>query len=405
VRTLDFVNADQVDILRVTADPNARYDRHLTVEIWYPARLAEGTIERTTYQETFGIVNDPTRPLIPFTFDGRAVRDAESDHSDAPYPLILCSHGYPGSRLMFTYLTENLASKGYVVASIDHTESTFRDSAEHASSMLHRPLDTLFVLEQIAQMSAPDSGSFLAGLVDPERTGLIGFSMGGYGTLLAIGAGLSSLITGVAVPNGHLKCFEHGCEDYLALRDVRIKAAALFAPYGGDLTFSGFPGVSFWEAAALECIDIPTFWVAGTLDDISMYGGVRKLFGWARQSERYLLTYENARHNVAPNPPPQVAEISAGDFARYTEYSWDTRRINNINQHFMTAFMGLHLKYEDTARYLNQPVENASEGSYHWNEQGYAVADDTHWIGFLPRTAIGLRLERRRRGESLFAYA
>jgi predicted dienelactone hydrolase len=47
----------------------------------------------------------------------------------ASYPLVIVSHGYPGSRLQMSYLTENLASKGYVVVAIDHLESTRADKA------------------------------------------------------------------------------------------------------------------------------------------------------------------------------------------------------------------------------------------------------------------------------------
>ena len=73
-----------------------------------------------TYESVLGRSNDPKRPLIPFTFMGRASRDAEPDASGGAYPLVIVSHGYLGSRLLLTYLTENLASKGYVVVAIDH---------------------------------------------------------------------------------------------------------------------------------------------------------------------------------------------------------------------------------------------------------------------------------------------
>lgn len=74
------------------------------------------------------------------------------DPSQAPYPLIIVSHGYPGTRYMMSYLTENLASKGYIVVAIKHTESTVVNKADFSSTLLNRPKDTLFTLDKIAAM-------------------------------------------------------------------------------------------------------------------------------------------------------------------------------------------------------------------------------------------------------------
>ena len=112
------------------------------------------------YESVLGRFNDPKRPLIPFTFTGRASREAEPDPSGESYPLVIVSHGYPGSRYLLTYLTENLASKGYVVVAIDHTESTYPDLAGFPSTLVNRPLDDLFVLNEMARLSAKNSKSF-----------------------------------------------------------------------------------------------------------------------------------------------------------------------------------------------------------------------------------------------------
>ena len=55
------------------------------------------------------------------------------------------SHGYPGNRYLLSHLCENLASKGFVVVSIDHKESTYDDQQRFASTLYNRPLDQLFV--------------------------------------------------------------------------------------------------------------------------------------------------------------------------------------------------------------------------------------------------------------------
>ena len=115
VKTIKIVNPDQIDILSSSKEKTVLYDRPLTLEIWYPASLEIDEKEEVIYDQVMGNFSDPNRPLIPFKFKGRAHRDATSNSSEGPYPLIIVSHGYTGSRLLFTYLTENLASKGYVV--------------------------------------------------------------------------------------------------------------------------------------------------------------------------------------------------------------------------------------------------------------------------------------------------
>ena len=173
-----LIHHDQIDILNSSKDKDSIYDRPLTVEIWYPALLAEGENEEVIYEDVMGNFNSPDRPLIPFTFKGRALRDAKPDKTNGPYPLLIVSHGYTGSRYIMSYLTENLASKGYVVVAIDHTDSTFRDATGFNSTLLNRSLDDLFILNEIDRLNK-ESNHYLSGIVNVEKTGLIGYSMGG----------------------------------------------------------------------------------------------------------------------------------------------------------------------------------------------------------------------------------
>lgn len=229
VRTLVAEHADQPDVLRYSeASQNPRYTRKLTLEVWYPATLAAGQKEHTVYTDVLGSgPNDPARPNTPFQFDGRAARDAAP--ATGRYPLVIVSHGYPGSRLQMSYLTENLASKGYVVVAIDHPESTRADKAGFASTLLNRRLDDLFVLDSVAAWAKPGSGNFLAGVADAGNTALIGYSMGAYGALNTVGAGVSAAAAAY-VPGGKLAVNQQGNADYESRRDARIKAVVAFAP-------------------------------------------------------------------------------------------------------------------------------------------------------------------------------
>jgi predicted dienelactone hydrolase len=236
VQTVQLVNKKQLDILHSKNGKDSLYDRPLTVEVWYPATIAPDKKQFVEYDQVMGSSNDPKRPLIPFKFSGRALRDAPADKTDGPYPLLIVSHGYLGSRYLLTYLTENLASKGYVVVAIDHTESTFRDAAPFASTLLNRSLDDLFVLNEMARLGTKNGKSFLSGLVNTDNTGLIGYSMGGYGVLNVAGAGYSAqaikFFGQMTTGNKALEMRMTGNEAYKASFDPRIKAVVAFAPWG-----------------------------------------------------------------------------------------------------------------------------------------------------------------------------
>jgi len=379
VRTLNLVNMDQIDILNSKEGKDPLYDRPLTVEVWYPAVEATADAEASVvYEEVMGTRGDTLRPLIPFNFKGRAIRNAVPKMSEGAYvyPLVVVSHGYVGSRYLMTYLTENLASKGYVVVAIDHTDSTFKDANAFHSTLLNRAKDIKFVINEMARLSNDKSGDNLAGVIDTQNIGIAGYSMGGYGVLNVAGAGYSdgaaaffgqmtggsSAIASLAASN----------PEYQNSMDPRIKAVVAFAPWGMER------GV--WDAEGLKGLKKPTLFIAGSQDDISGYEkGIKAIYEGAINADRYLLTYMNARHNVAPNPPPAESlapGLHIDEYYRYADSSWDQRKINNVNQHFVTAFFGTHLKNEDNSKFLDIP-ENSNE---------------KNWPGFKPRSSTGMEL-------------
>lgn len=376
VRTIELVHKDQPDVLNFKDGNSPLYDRPLKLEIWYPADIPAGKEEIEVYHQVMGNRGDSLRPLIPFTFKGRALRDAEPDRSEAAYPLIILSHGYTGSRLLFTYLGENLASKGYVVASIDHTESTFQDASPFPSTLANRSLDQLFVLNEMARLGEAGSESFLAGLLDANNTGLVGYSMGGYGAINTVGGGYSpqavALFKQMTGGSDALDKRMAGSEAYLQSMDDRFKAVVAFAPWGMER--------AVWDSVGLQGITTPVMYVAGDQDDISGYEkGIKAMYDQTVNADRYLLTYINARHNVAPNPPPVEAMqpgLHIDEYLRYGDSVWDMRRINNVNQHFVTAFFGSLLQGKDYSAYLDL-AQDANTGKWH---------------GFKPRTSIGMEL-------------
>ncbi len=390
VRTVRALDPGRPDIVNAKAgEATGRYDRPLTLEVWYPSALAAGQAPGGEYRV---LTRDPK---IQATLVGRAVRDAAPQLNGAPFPLVMISHGYPGNRFLMSHLAENLASKGFVTVSIDHTDSTYDDQKVFASTLYNRPLDQLFVLREIARLAAPASGSFLSGLADPAQTGIVGYSMGGYGVLNVIGAGFStpSVTLPAAPPNRLLTERTAAHPAYRQTIDPRIKAAIAIGPWGMP--------AGFWDADGLRGIRTPVLFVAGSADDVSGYErGTRALYEGAVNADRYLLTFLNAAHNAAaPYPAPKEVVPTDGApssaFSHYADPVWDTTRMNNILQHFATAYCERYLKGDASKQAYFEVVPKGSEAVFAMDRDNRPQATHTYWKGFKRGTAVGLMLEHK----------
>ncbi len=388
VRTVELVNRDQVDVARVEAGtPHPRTDRKLVLEVWYPA----SDEEREEHYRDVLLRDGRTR----VTLNGRAIRDGQPSN-EGPFPLVVISHGYPGNRFLLSHLGENLATKGYVAVSVDHPDSTYDDKGPFGSTLVNRPLDQLFVVSQFDRLSR-DGGSFLSGLVDAQNAALIGYSMGGYGAVVASGGGVTqeAVTHDWSAPEGLLRMHLSGSDSHKALPDPRVKAAIAFAPWGMQR------GV--FDSAGLADISIPFMVVAGDADDICGYDkGPKALFEQMVNSDRALLTFRLANHNVAaPIPAPmeswqRVEWLDFVPFEHYADPVWDSVRMNNIAQHFVTAWLGLHLKGDAAMEHYLALVEEAADGVWDIDESGERTPAHTYWKGFQNRTATGLAFERRK---------
>ena len=374
VRTVRATDTHRPDILNTKeGGPTAFYDRTLVMEVWYPAAFAAGQKAGGEYQ---AMTRDPS---ITATLHGKAVRDAAPLTTRGTFPLVIISHGYPGNRFLMSHLGENLASKGFVVVSIDHRDSTYDDQKSFGSTLYNRPFDQLFVLNEIARLGKPQSGSFLAGIIDDSRVGLVGYSMGGYGVVNVVGGGYSKISETLpgAPPNKLLA--ERGAANpgYAKRIDARIKAAIAIAPWG--------MATGVWDAEGLKGVRTPLLFVAGSVDDVAGYEkGTRAIYQGTVNADRYLLTYLNANHNAgAPIPAPAETyayseTLKSFPYTHYADAVWDTVRMNNILDHFATAFFDVHLKGEQDKRSYLDLNPNAK---------------DSPWKGFTPRTSVGITLE------------
>lgn len=404
VRTIDLVNPQQVDILNL--DPKTGkaplYDRTLRIEIWYPAIIPAGAEERTYYEAAMPL---PPAPGAPKTFltAGKALRDARPA-SGKSFPLVVVSHGYPGSRTFLTYLTENLASKGYVVAAIDHTDSVWGETKPFLSTLFNRSSDQLFTIRALAEQ-ASKPGNFLYGLLDAANVAIVGYSMGGYGAITSAGAGYSKnsiLAKGIppavsGLPAEYSEGLLGSSPKFAARALPNLKAVVAISPWGAQ------PPYNSWDAEGLAGIRVPSLFIVGDQDDISGYElGVKHAFEGAVNSDRCLLVYENARHNIGGNPAPPEALGSFVMDEYFEEPVWRHARINAINQHFITAFLDLYLKGEESRRaYLRPAVEKSNDGKWPLPpgqsagsnfSSGEGKDGQTAWKGFQRRWAVGLEL-------------
>ncbi len=389
VRTLEVVARDRIDVVDTErGGENIIYDRFLTLEIWYPANL--------NGQQPGGSYEAITRnPEIIAELHGRAVRDAEPDASAGLYPLVVISHGHPGNRFLLSHTAENLASKGYIVASIDHTDSTYESVQNFQSTLYNRPMDQRFVIDTLAAYSGNADFPIL-GLIDGENVGVVGYSMGGYGLVNNLGGGYSDDIVGsfIAPPNDLLAEHATGNPDYRGKLDSRIKAGVAVGPWGMN--------ANFWREEDLAGIEVPTFYIAGSADTVSGYlNGTRAIYEGAVNSDRYLLTFKNAGHNAGA-PIPLPVEIRDSDdqtgAGHYTDPVWDNVRMNNIMDHFVTAYFDYHLKGDEAKLEYFELVPDGADAVYSMRN-GTPNADHNYWKGFGAGTAVGLTMEHLTPGE------
>jgi predicted dienelactone hydrolase len=384
VRTETLVDAAQPDVLAFDAASGTapKRDRILEVDLWYPANVSAGA-PAETYSGS--LPAEPPAPPTRFTIPGIAVRDAEP--AGGRYPLVIVSHGYSNETVAFSWLAENLASKGYVVAAIRHADPPITDRSKFAEPLLRRPLDIAFVARALQALPARESG------IQATHVALIGYSMGGYGVLAAAGGEIdpeSALVE--LVPGGLLTPYARGGKSAASLRVSGLKAVVAIAPGGGSLRA--------WGSDGLRAITTPILFIAGDRDwTVDYKTGARAFFDRATRSNRYLLTYKGGGHRIGLGPAPEEMRGRLWDFDWFEDPVWRSERIVGINLHFITAFLDRHVK-DDTSRaaYLDGLVPDSTKSE--WPSSAgipYAAYSDgadgtTVWKGFQRQHAEGLEL-------------
>jgi len=265
-------------------------------------------------------------------FTSLAYEDGVPDCS-RPRPVLVFTHGNTGMRYQSVFLTERLASRGWVVVAPDHKYNTFSDYEDEklGEVMFRRPLDVAASFDWLLEQAVP--GGLLEGCVD-EAAGyaVAGHSFGGFTSAAVAGA----VIDPLAVAD---HCAGHGgwlCNETAAwaeqhpgemadLGDPRVWASVPMAPAGYEALIGG-----------LGDIIIPGLVLGGSMDTTtSMVDQVQPIFeGWGGRPA-FMGEIADAGHYTFSNACELVPTFDDCE-PPYIESSEAHAIINTIT----TAFLG-----------------------------------------------------------------
>lgn len=271
--------------------------RTFSVEVWYPTSAVDMPV--ASYAVTAGEF-----VLVELDSPHQAARDAPVDHRGAPHPVVIFSHGSQGMRIQSVYLTEYLASHGFVVAAPDHVGNTFtQGGATTLESARVRPIDVTRTLDALLARSDGWPDELLAFSADPDRVGVAGHSFGGFTAFRSAGATIDVAL-GDAVCAADPEQFF--CDGWPPEREIPASAldprflAALPQAPGGAAVFQG---------EGYHDIAIPVMIQAGTTDRTTPFEAEAVLPFDQLKSEAYLLGIEDAGHFTFSDLCTLVEEI------------------------------------------------------------------------------------------------
>jgi predicted dienelactone hydrolase len=181
--------------------------RELMVSVHYPARAGTGAAAAYMTREEARLLLEARglAGVVPAeTVSGvRTHARMDARPTSGRFPMVLLSPGFTMPRSTLTTLANDLASRGYVVAAVDHAyesvgtafpggrvltclacERVVTDQ-ERAQVAVGRAHDISFVIDRLTKLRASSgtnyghSGSPFARMIDPQRIGVAGHSIGG----------------------------------------------------------------------------------------------------------------------------------------------------------------------------------------------------------------------------------
>jgi len=245
------------------------------------------------------------------------------------HPLVIFSHFSGGGRRTATYLTRHLASHGYAVAAMDHSEVV---APELGPSPDEDPTDRASRIDAIMGSRVPDVQVALAALTGPHRPdGLDGI-------------GLSAELIGVA---GH----SFGGWTALAVpeQEPRVRAVVALAPGGSSRPLPGVLPLTLafgWKHV------VPVLILTGDCDVPVPLDGVQEIYARAPEPKRMFVLHGADHQHFADD-----VEASHEAFRAMTlpgEAAWMTAAMLPISElcpgeHGHLFACGLTLAHLDSA--------------------------------------------------------
>ncbi|MFB7173659.1 alpha/beta hydrolase family protein [Streptomyces sp. NPDC056254] len=180
--------------------------RELMVTMRYPARRDTGSAARylTREEARLLLVDRGLEQAVPVETLAGTASASRSGARPLPgrHPLVVLSPGFTVHRATLTALAEDLASRGYVVAAVDHAYESVGtafpggrvltclacDRSEETGMRAvsgNRARDVSFLLDRL---TGPRPAWRHAGLIDPGRIAMAGHSIGGASAIAATAA-------------------------------------------------------------------------------------------------------------------------------------------------------------------------------------------------------------------------
>lgn len=332
----------------------------LTLKAWYPARpLDDKRPDPITYiaPNKFGQEITPGKNITAL---GRALRNGRPERTAKPYPLVVFSHGFALSPIVYSTLVQHYASRGYVVLGPEHNEAFDGSLTGFWKELIDRPVDIRRTIDHAERLTEP--GAPLTGMIDLDNIAVVGHSYGGYTALAAGGARFD------------FAAYKARCAA-LSEDDPRNFFCAPLANESDMATRAGFPSTpsGLWPSMAdprvtsvismagdsylfnrrgLAKLKVPVMAMGGTVDVGTPYGwGAKPTYQYAGSSEKALVTFPGAGHFVFADPCKKLPWVQ-NSFYRdsiCTDAVWDTRPLD-IVAHYTTAFLRDTLNADPKAR-------------------------------------------------------
>ncbi|EDX86003.1 conserved hypothetical protein [Synechococcus sp. PCC 7335] len=230
-------------------------------------------------------------------------------------PVIVISHGVASDRRTFSYLAEHLASHGYGVVALEHTETSAeklvrffwgQDKAPDPIDLLLRPQDITAALDTLTDWQNSSRPPNVHQDVNQavrnfnlKSVGLLGQSLGGYTVLAAAGAAIDWPFLSADCemlperPSLNLSMFVQ-CSllqiprnTPLEVADPRVAAVIALNPLAS----------SIFGRSGIQQVEVPVMLVAGT-DDYVAPALLEQIepFSWLETTYKHLVIMERGTH-------------------------------------------------------------------------------------------------------------